>query len=299
MRLPITFQQTGGLNHIYLDAYTEWLVKQPISSNTARAYRSRVKHFLVFLHYADLSDRLPLDEPSGLRDAMQSYLAFLKLSNKQGSTVNANINALNSFFQFLGIQPATCVRERCHPKTAKILTLDEQERFLKTVQRQYARDKALALILFYTGLRIGDCAKLEMQNIGPGAARIVLEGAVTIILNQETMLALRAWLEERKVLVGAGPVTGLWLTKKRTRLTMAGIAWVIERIGWQSGLIVSAEVLRRTRLTQASDSFSKDLLASKFGGHVGKATLKRYATPFATNFVSPSVNIPRVVFPSV
>jgi integrase len=284
MRLPVTFPQTGGLNHIYLSAYKEWLAKQPISSNTSRAYHSRVKQFLLFLDYADLSHKL-FDEPSGKSTAMHSYLTFLKQSNRQGSTVNANINALNNFFQFLGIQPAPCVRERSYGKTAKTLTSSQQERFLQTVQRHCARDQALALILFYTGLRIGDCARLEMRNIGPGAGCIILENSVIISLNRETMFALRQWLEERKVLFGESQETGLWLTRKGRRLSIAGITCAIERIGWQSGFAISAETLRRTCLTQVSTSFSKDVLAANFGGHVAKATLKRYATPFAAQAV--------------
>src|SRR5262249_21913808 len=150
--------------------------------------------------------------------------------------------------------------------------------------------------------RIGDCAKLELQNVGPGAARLIVGNGAAIALNEETMLALRKWLEVRRVLAGANSETGLWLTKHGKRLTIAGLTCAIERIGWQSGLSISAETLRRTRLTQATDSFSRDVLAANFGGHVAKATLKRYSTPFgntSSNFVGPSFSAPKVVLPSV
>jgi site-specific recombinase XerD len=299
MRLPLTVHQETGLNQTYLTAYKEWLARQPISSNTARAYHSRVKQFLVYLYYAELSDKFPLNDPSGMSNAVQMYLNFLKQSTKRGATINANINALNNFFQFLGVKPVPCKRERCCVRTAKTLTLAQQKRLLSTFDRQCIRDKALALVLFFTGLRVGDCARLEMRNIGPGAASIIVGDGVNISLNQETTFALRKWLDEREALVGANLETRLWLTKKGTRLTIAGITWVIERIGWQSGLAISAETLRRTCLTQATNSFSKDVLAANFGGHVAKATLKRYATPSASNFVSGNFNTPKVGLPSI
>jgi site-specific recombinase XerD len=297
MRSLVPLSQTDGINHIYLTTYQDWLTKQPMSCNTQRVYYSRIKHFLAFLAHAGLNDKL-LSNPSTMTDAMHSYLNFLKQTNRQGSTVNANINALNNFFQFLGLQPAPCMRERSQCTIARTLTLNQQERFLQALERQSVRDKALALVLFYTGLRIGDCAKLEMRNIGPGAARIIVGDGIAIILNQETMLALRKWLDERKALVGANLETGLWLTRKGRRLTIAGITCAIERIGWQAGFAISAETLRRTRLTQATESLNKDVLAANFGGYVGKATLKRYAAPFASNFVSGSFNTPKLGHPS-
>ncbi len=231
MRLPVKYHQPGGSNYIYLSSYRDWLDKQPVASSTSRAYYSRIKQFLVFIEYASQGDT-PLNDLPGLNKAISQYLDFLKQSQKGNGTINANVNALKNFSQFLGIGEAVLKRERCYDKSTKVLTLDEQERFLQAIEmRASVRDKALALVLFYTGLRIGDCARLNTENIGAGAASISLNAATKIFLNQQTMFALRQWLQERQKLANVLAESGLWLTKQGQRLQTAGIAGVIERLG--------------------------------------------------------------------
>jgi site-specific recombinase XerD len=277
MRLPVTFYPGSGPSDIYLASYKEWLAKQSVAANTLRVYHSRVKQFLLFLEYANLSDQAQSDL-TGMNEAMRLYLEFLKESKQRDkSTINANVNALNSFSQFMGIEDSNLQREHCYEKATRVLTLDEQERFLRSVERQQAiRDKALAMVLFYTGLRIGDCARLNVNDIATAAACITLSDENRVALNNETMKVLKLWLEERSKLAGIQNESGLWLTKQGQRLTISGIAFVIKRIGWQAHLVVSTEMLRRTWLTKVTDHLSKHELAAKFGGYISVAAIKKH-----------------------
>jgi integrase len=280
MRPTLTFQQIGGPNHIYLASFKDWLASQKMTQNTARVYYSRIKQFLLFLEYAKLSDK-PLNDPDEMNKAMVFYLAFLKQSQRGNSTINANVNALKSFAGFLGIGEAQLEREPCYEKSTKMLTLNEQERFLQAADNQEsARDKALALVLFYTGLRIGDCARLNMVDINATVSAIVLPSGAGIPLNTQTARAIGDWLEDRQQLPNAGDEPALWLTRQGRRLKISGITYVIERIGWQAGVVISAETLRRTRLAQTADRLSQDELAFHYGGYIAKATIKRYGTGF-------------------
>ncbi len=277
MRLPVTFYPGGGPSQIYLASYKEWLAKQSVTANTLRAYHSRIKQFLLFLEYANLSDQAQSDL-NGMNEAMRLYLDFLKESKQRDkATINANVNALNNFSHFIGIEDTQLQREQCYDKQTRVLTLDEQERFLRSAERQEAtRDKALALVLFYTGLRIGDCARLNVNDIATTASCITLNRDTRVQLNQQTMAALKQWLEERNKLAGSATESGLWLTKQGQRLTISGMAFVVKRIGWQARLVVSTEMLRRTWLTKATDHLNKEELAAKFGGYVSVAAIKRH-----------------------
>jgi site-specific recombinase XerC len=95
-------------------------------------------------------------------------------------------------------------------------------------------------------------------------------------LDEETMLALREWLEERQTMTKDPTETGLWLTKEGKRLSSGGIGYVIERIGWQAKLMISVETLRRTFVAKITKSMSKNELAGRFGGYISKATLRRH-----------------------
>jgi site-specific recombinase XerD len=277
MRSPETPYPIGGLNyHAYIRSYKDWLEQQAITPNTVRAYHSCVKQFLLFIEYAN-SEEQRLDDVKGMNQAIAMYLEFLRKSKKAPRSVNANINALNNFCHFMGLEGQQLKRERCYYKPTKVLTLEEQERFLHAIdQQESARDKALALVLFYTGLRIGDCARLNVGDVGGGALCICLENA-KVHLNESAVVAMRQWLQERKKLADAQSVdSGLWLTKHGERLSISGIAFVIKRIGWQTRIVLSVEMLRRTSLANVMNHLSKKDLASRFGGYVSAATIERY-----------------------
>lgn len=251
-----------------------------MTPNTMRAYHSRIKQFLLFVEYTELKDA-PLDDDASRTDAMDLYLNFLRENKKGSVTINANIDALNNFTVFLGGQPAgTLKRERCYGKPPKMLTLPERERFLRCVEQQeMARDRALALVLFYTGLRIGDCARLNIDNVGAGASCICM--GVVLPLNEQTSEALSEYLEQRKRLpTSAGAGTALWLTNQGQRLTIPGISFVIKRIGWQAKIALSVEMLRRTCLASAAENLNKDEQATRFGGYVSQAALNKYSFNF-------------------
>jgi len=272
---------------IYLEAYKEWLSRQDFTPNTLRVYHSRIKQFLLFLEYSELRGR-PLEYEGHLKEGISLYISFLKETDIALSSVNANLNALLNFSRFLGIESTQHKREQCSTRTTRILGLDDQAKFLGCVQQQEsARDRALALILFYTGLRIGECFRLEVGAISikndstlggrTGGAWICLGSGVQIQLNESTRHVLHEWLEERKNLPNAELQSGLWLTKHGRQLSISAIAFVIRRIGWQARLIVSAEMLRRTHLANATClPISKQALAAKFGGYISLATVKRY-----------------------
>ncbi len=234
---------------------------------------------------------------------MALYLNFLKHSKGQARSINANVNALNNFCHFLGLKTARLKRERCYYKALKILSLKEQSDFMLSVRRQESsRDRALALVLFYTGLRIGDCARLNMadfsivdqsmnsdnntsavNNVAYLCLNDRLPGFVTKIpLNSQTTLALKQWLKDRENLAIKATESALWLTKDGERLSISGITFVLKRIGWQAHIDVSAEVLRRTWLSNASNTGGRSELATKFGEYISAATIKRYGIMLPT-----------------
>src|SRR6266481_2094551 len=54
----------------------------------------------------------------------------------------------------------------CRKKPPRALQPEAQKRFLRAVERcTSVRDRALALLLFYTALRIGECASLDTDDV--------------------------------------------------------------------------------------------------------------------------------------
>ncbi len=263
MRLPVTpGEARGAASHGYLVLYKAWLAEQAVTANTARAYHSRIGRFLLFLEYANFSGE-PLADAVSTDEAMRLYLDFLKQSKTSDVTINAIINALNNFYRFLGLGESTQLKsERGGYKRARKLTISEQARFLRCVERQSTRDKALAFVFFYTGLQIGDCARLNVENIGAGAACIYLGTDGVVPLNEPTAFALRQWLAERQTLAASGADSRLWLSRQGQRISVSGIVSVIKRIGRRAKLSVSPEKLRRTWLATSTERLNRSEPAS-------------------------------------
>jgi site-specific recombinase XerD len=241
MRSPVTIYPPNNPGNICLASYQAWLSEQDLKSNTLRVYYSRVKRFLLFMEYANLGCEY-LKEPNSINEVMVLYLNFLKQSKISARSINATINCLNNFSAFLGIQAGELKRARCYNRPAKILTEEEQNKLLLFVKGQSCRDRAIILLFLYAGLRIGDCARLNVEDT-------LINYGVTLQLNETALSALQQWLEERTQLRAATNTPALWLTDKGKRLSISGISFVINRIGRQMQLNLSAETLRRTCLS--------------------------------------------------
>lgn len=254
MRLPATNCLAGGASQIYLYSYEEWLGLQAMTPNTRRVYHSRIKHFLLFLEYANLSDR-PLANSEIMQGLMQLYLQFLKTSKNAPRSINANINALKNFAQHLGTNNCHLTRVRSYCRSTHLLTAPEKARFLRSVDRQkLLRDKALALVLYSTGMRIGQCARLNIGDIYAGGSGIHVADGVDCHLNETTALAMLQWLEECRSRRQATTDAPLWPSTEGKRLSVRGISYIIERIGRQVRLPVSVEMLRRSWLAGAKSN---------------------------------------------
>lgn len=223
-----------------------------------------------------------------MNEAMNVYLAFLKQSKGAAKSVNANINALKSFSHFIGFEDMQLQRERSHNTSAEVLTPAEQETFLRcTQQQEWLRDRALALILFYTGMRISNVAHLNVDDIlvnealttGDTFVFIKLNNGTKISLDKSTSLVLKQWLMERAKSPYAEGTSALWLTKEGERLSVSGMAFVIRRIGKQAQLVLSAELLRRTCLFNTTTHFSKNERPSEFCEYVSIDMISSYPTP--------------------
>src|SRR5438309_1763426 len=97
-------------------------------------------------------------------------------------------------------------REDLPAQAPRALEPPEQKRFLRAVERcSSVRDRAIALLLFYTGLRISECAALTLNDVRlssrKGLVMVRMGKGNTyreVPLNAEVRTALDAWLEQRK-----------------------------------------------------------------------------------------------------
>src|SRR5205823_9456339 len=133
--------------------------------------------------------------------------------------------------RFLELPTPQVTREDLPTQAPRALEPAEQKRFLRAVERcASVRDRAIGLLLFYTGLRISECAALTVDDVRLSSRKglvIVRMGKGNtyreVPLNAEVRAALDAWLAQRKKRASQRSESALFITKQGTRLAMRSI----------------------------------------------------------------------------
>jgi len=168
------------------------------------------------------------------------------------------------------------------------LSKDEQKRFLRAVAAcRRSKDRAVALLLFFTGIRIGECVALNEQDISIAGRRrrvTVRSGKGDryreIPLNDTATEALRDWFLERSTKFESKKIDdALFLNPQGKRLSTASIDLIIRKIGQSCGLELSAHLLRHTCLTNLVRNGNDLVIVAEIGGHKRLETTRRYTLP--------------------
>jgi site-specific recombinase XerD len=275
-----------------LAAYECWLARQPLSNHTRRTYLTQVNRYCTYLSTLPWEYDHSLQEPHAHDYAVRDYKTALKVvHHAKPTSVNLALAAIDHFYRFLELPAPRVAREDLPTQAPRALEPPEQKRFLRAVERSSSvRDRAIALLLFYTGLRIGECAALTLDDVRLSSRKglvIVRMGKGDtyreVPLNAEVRIALDAWLEQRKKLVSQRNESALFLTKRGTRLAMRSIDDVVRRLGQEAHLSLSAHILRHTCLTSLVRHGNDLVLVAELAGHRRLETTRRYSLPTAAD----------------
>jgi len=275
-----------------LAAYGQWLPSQPLSAHTRRTYLTQVKQYCTYLSTLPWEYGHPLQEPHACDYAVRDYKTVLKIAHlAKPSSVNLALAAVDHFYRFLELPTPQVTREDLPAQAPRALEPPEQKRFLRAVERcASVRDRAIALLLFYTGLRISECAALTLDDVRLSSRKglvIVRMGKGNsyreVPLNAEVRTALDAWLQLRKQLVAQRNELALFLTKRGTRLATRSIDDVMRRLGQEAHLSLSARILRHTCLTSLVLNGNDLVLVAELAGHKRLETTRRYSLPTAAD----------------
>jgi site-specific recombinase XerD len=206
----------------------------------------------------------PLSEvqPRDLRDVFRRQ----QQAGRSPSSINRAIGATRSFFRFLfeegrlEMNPAQALRSiRLGPALApKHLSVAEVQRLLSLPDIQTPvgrRDRAILMLLYNTGLRVGELCALSRDDVrlpaeGWGALQVVGKGKRLhrLPINRPAADALLAYLANRD---DAEPA--LFLNRNGGRFSVRGIALLVNRYLRAAGITDRSgpHVLRHTFATHA------------------------------------------------
>jgi integrase/recombinase XerC len=269
-------------------AYESWLLRQPLAKNTQDAYRFHVRQYGEYLATRPATGDDPLRHSFARDYAVRDFKRYLKTERKaKPASVNLALSAIDHFYQFLGLDRVRVQREDLPQQSPRALKPEEQQAFLRAVERSSSlRDQALARLLFYTGLRLSECAALDVSDILISARKglvIVRSGKGEtyreVPLNAEVRNALKGWLRDRGKRFPKLSDPALFLSLKGKRLSTRAIDLILRQLGADANLELSAHILRHTCLTNLVRRGNDLVLVAEVAGHRRLETTRRYSLP--------------------
>lgn len=251
------------------------------ASATILAYGKDIEQLVSYL--SQQGKETPEDATT---ENLQQFMNKLSKEGYTSKSISRKTNSTKTFFKFLKASNLISddpARNLEHPKfenkPPRILS-ELEYRALRDAARGDLRIFAIIELFLQTGIRIGELAKLTLEDVGvdeqPSSLHVKPEeGSVerTIPLNKPAVEAVRKYLEVRPKTVNKA----LFVTKTGRPLLIRNIRTAIDRYFRLAG-IKDAKVndLRHTWIAHHLESGTSLLLISKLAGHKRVSTTERY-----------------------
>ncbi len=278
------------------------------STNTLAAYRNDLTQFADYLGRGQGEAVKPVDTWRDVgRDAIISFLLYLKERQYAVTTVARKQAAIKSFFKYLvsrGAVASNPTEDLASPHVDRALpqTISEGEvaRLLHEMDAapdspEVLRDRAMMALLYATGLRVGETVALDVHDVdlkantaatgGRGKTRSVpvgleASGALREYLSKGRPALLKANREGASLANQASPgdSSALFLNHRGQRLTRQGFWLILKRYAKSAGLgEISPHTLRHSFAAQKLDSGTDMRDLQRILGHANISTTQVYA----------------------
>lgn len=275
-----------GRQEELLAGYLAWLEGRPLAARSREAYAHQVHRYLVWLGDRSPVDGDPLAEGDARDWAVRDYKRHLKAVERwKPASVNLALAALDSFYTQLGLGRPIVRREDLPKSAPRAISEEQQRRLLRMAERSSSRDRAIIVVLLYTGLRLAELVALDLGDVRLSARKglvVVRSGKGDayreVPLNALVRQVLEEWLADRKTKAADGE-RALFVGRSGRRLSKRSVDDVVRGVGEDAGVSLSAHVLRHTFLTRMVRQGSDLVLVAELAGHRRLETTRRYSLP--------------------
>ncbi len=186
------------------------------------------------------------------RDDLRAFLSRLKERGLKFKTIDRIYTCLSAFYEFLIIEelveynPILPFRKYylrrykndSDSEIRKLISVEDASRLVNSILD--SRDKCILVLLFKTGMRVGELTSLDVSDIDLDKGEVTLKlkkkrSNRVLFLDNEAIAVLQRWLAARKNRKGAED-PALFLSKIGTRITKKSIEEIIEKHAERVGL---------------------------------------------------------------
>lgn len=237
-------------------------IKNTTSERTQYEYTLDIRHLLFYLAVGKpLTDILLSDIDNISEDKFEDYVSYLAHYEENGkdvyngdASIKRKLVAVRSFMNYLyqeGKIQNTEIRKIPIPKVPEsdVIYLNEEEtEKLKNIiihgtglsrkQRDYhklqsIRDLSIVFLILTSGIRVSECAELDITdiNLEDACIRIVRKDGdeMSIDFSEDIIPYLEEYLKYRKTIPGAEHEPALFLSSQKRRMSMRAIENMITK----------------------------------------------------------------------
>lgn len=259
------------------EKFSNFLKNQNKASATIVAYSKDIAQFVEYLNKKQITQ-----VTSVTPEHIEGFKEYLSLNKYTTKSISRKLNSIKTFFRWLKSEglieqdPAATIP---HPKyevsPPQILSKMEY-RALRDAARDDPRTAAIIELLLQTGMRIGELARLEMNDITDKEVKIrpyESHAQRTAPLNQAAKKALERWFNFR-------PKTksrNLFITRTGQSLLVRNIRSAINRYLRLAGIEkATINSLRHTFIAHQLMAGASVVLIQKIVGHKRLSTTEKY-----------------------
>ncbi|MFH1519106.1 MAG: site-specific tyrosine recombinase XerD [Candidatus Omnitrophota bacterium] len=273
---------------IYLEAFIDYLrVEKGLSANSISAYSQDLKQYLKHLKKQGLAD-----PRSVVRKNITDFLFHLRKRISPISIARV-LSSIKSFHKFLlrekiTLQDSSDLIEapKLEKKIPNFLTFDEVIKLLKAPnlkKLQGIREKAILELIYATGLRVSELAKLNISdvNLDVGFIKCKGKGAKERIvpLGKSASHFLQKYLKEtRGKLLGKRVSSYLFLVQGGRAISRQSVWKMVKKMVRKAGIkkVVSPHTLRHSFATHLLERGADLRSVQEMLGHASITTTQVY-----------------------
>ena len=274
--------QRNKANNELLNAFIAAKKIEGCSDKTLHYYRSSIEALL-----AKLTKKIDVIVTDDIRNYLSDYQEE-RLSSRV--TIDNLRRIFSSFFawledeDYIGKSPVRRIHKVRTESLVKEVLSDENMEVLRDTCHEM-RDLAMVDLLASTGMRVGELAKMNREDIDFQERQCVVFGKGNkereVYFNARTKIHLKRYLESRK---DNNPALFVSLSSPHNRLTISGVEVRLRQLGRKAGISkVHPHKFRRTLATMAIDKGMPIEQVQKLLGHVKIDTTLHYAMVNQTN----------------
>ena len=266
------------------------------SEHTLRAYRTDLD--LFFEQWGP--GGLPVEPGAVELSDIRAHAAFLMGKGLKKSSVARALSTLRSFFRFLNREgyldanPARLVRSpKLEKRLPRFLTVEEAFGLMEVPERAgggsrfgQARDKAVLELLYSSGLRVGELAALDMDDLDLSEGMVKAKGKRKkerlVPVGSKAVSALRKYIAERfaiqRALKGKSPVPALFINRSGGRLTERSLRRSVVACARRAlpGKKATPHTLRHTFASHLLQAGADLRVIQELLGHASLSTTQKY-----------------------